>query len=148
MDVFYTFKLHDVKVEQNKILITFVLEFSREREESKKLELSEEEVKEIKEEIEEKPMQKREETFKKFSETSQKSEKKISLHRFRFLTFSLMNLLNKKKEEFNNKIPKNIILEEMKKLGYSEEEINKALDVIAYSGLIYFPDKNTISIVE
>ena len=144
MDVFYTFKLHDVKVEQNKILITFVLEFSREREESKKLELSEEKPKEIKEET----PQKREETFKKFSETSQKSEKKISLHRFRFLTFSLMNLLNKKKEQFNNKIPREEIFNDLKKMGYSEEEINKALDTIAYSGLIYFPDRETISIVE
>jgi Holliday junction resolvasome RuvABC DNA-binding subunit len=97
-------------------------------------------------------MQKREETFKKFSETSQKYEhqttKKISLHRFRFLTFSLMNLLNKKKEQFNNKIPKSEIFEELRKMGYSEEEINKALDTIAYSGLIYFPDKETISVIE
>jgi DNA replicative helicase MCM subunit Mcm2 (Cdc46/Mcm family) len=140
MDVFYTFKLHDVKIEGNKILITFVLEFSREK--------PKEEIKEIKEEIEEKPMQKREETFKKFSESSQKSEKKISLHRFRFLSFSIMNLLNKKKIEFNNKIPKNVIFEEMQRLGYNEEEINKALESIAYAGLIYFPDKETISIVE
>jgi len=144
MDVFYTFKLQDVRVEQNKILITFVLEFTREKEESKKLELSEEKAKEIKEEA----PQKREEAFKKFSETSQKTEKKISLHRFRFLMFSIMNLLNKKKEQFNNKIPKSEILSELQRMGYSEDEINKALDSIAYSGLIYFPDKETISIVE
>jgi len=140
MDVFYTFKLHDVKVEQNKILITFVLEFSREK--------PKEEIKEIKEEIKEEVPQKREESFKKFSESSQKTEKKISLHRFRFLSFSLMNLLNKKKTEFNNKIPKNVIVEELERMGYNEEEINKALDVIAYSGLIYFPSKDIISIVE
>ena len=140
MDVVYNFKLYDVKIEQNKILITFVLEFSREKEESKKLELIEEKPKEVKEET----PQKREESFKKFSETT----KKISLHRFRFLTFSLMNLLNKKKEQFNNKIPREEIFNDLKKMGYSEEEISKALDTIAYSGLIYFPDKETISIVE
>jgi DNA replicative helicase MCM subunit Mcm2 (Cdc46/Mcm family) len=144
MDVFYTFKLHDVKVEQNKILITFVLEFSREREESKKLELSEEKIKEVKEEAPQKTYEK----SQKISESLQKSEKKISLHRFRFLTFSLMNLLNKKKEQFNNKIPKDVIIEELQKMGYSEEEINKALESIAYAGLIYFPDKETISIIE
>jgi DNA replicative helicase MCM subunit Mcm2 (Cdc46/Mcm family) len=144
MDVFYTFKLHDVKVEQNKILITFVLEFSREREESKKIEFAEEKIKEVKEEAPQKTYEKPQ----KFSESLQKSEKKISLHRFRFLTFSLMNLLNKKKEQFNNKIPKNEIFEELKRMGYNEEEINKALDTIAYSGLIYFPDKETISVVE
>jgi DNA replicative helicase MCM subunit Mcm2 (Cdc46/Mcm family) len=144
MDVVYNFKLYDVKIEQNKILITFVLEFSREKEESKKIELSEEKPKEVKEETPQKTYEK----SQKFYETSQKSEKKISLHRFRFLSFSVMNILNKKKEQFNNKIPKDVILEEMKKLGYSEEEINKALESIAYAGLIYFPDKNTISIVE
>ena len=144
MDVFYTFKLQDVKVEQNKILITFVLEFSREKEESKKLEPSEEKAKEIKEEA----PQKREEAFKKFSEASQKTDKKISLHRFRFLMFSIMNLLNKKKEQFNNKIPKSEILSELQRMGYSEDEINKALDAIAYSGLIYFPDRETIAVVE
>jgi Holliday junction resolvasome RuvABC DNA-binding subunit len=125
-----------VKVEQNKILITFVLEFTREKEESKKLELIEE------------TQQKREETFKKFSEAPQKTEKKISLHRFRFLTFSLMNLLNKKKEQFNNKIPKSEILDELKRMGYNEDEINKALDAVAHSGLIYFPDRETIVVVE
>ena len=140
MDVFYTFKLHDVKIEGNKILITFVLEFSREK--------PKEEIKEIKEEIKEEVPQKREESFKKFSETSQKSEKKISLHRFRFLSFSVMNMLNKKKTEFNNKIPKNVIIQELQKMGYSEEEINKALESIAYAGLIYFPDKETISVIE
>jgi len=144
MDVFYTFRLHDVKIEGNKILITFVLEFSREREESKKLELSEEKPKEIKEETPQKTYEK----SQKFSETSQQTTKKISLHRFRFLTFSLMNLLNKKKEQFNNKIPREEIFNDLKKMGYSEEEINKALDTIAYSGLIYFPDRETISVVE
>jgi len=140
MDVFYTFRLHDVKVEQNKILITFVIEFSREKEESKKMEFTEEKHKEVKEEAPQKTYEK----SQKFSETT----KKISLHRFRFLTFSLMNLLNKKKTEFNNKIPKNVIVEELERMGYNEEEINKALDTIAYSGLIYFPNRETICVIE